>query len=346
MFRKILLICLVLLSCGLSLAKDKTFFPASDERLQFWGRHWSDGTSTIMSWPGATLTFRFTGSRVKLLLADSTRNTFWTKLDQNEWQRFDDIQGMTEISLTDQILPPGKHQLTLVKKTETGWDRMQVKGILLEPGETLLDPPGLRKHKIEFIGDSITAGFKVHGDFNNKTSDGRLTYGYQAAEQVGAEPQITAISGIGVSHNYLKASDAGTLPGIYRRVDCGNDKLMMDFSKWVPDIITVNLGTNDNGIPVGDDFFDAHALAFLRQLRDFNPKSWILVLEPFHGFKAANWKRVVAQRQKEKDKKVVYIDTTGWLNPKTDCTDGTHLNPTGNSAIASKLVPVLKQYLK
>ncbi len=335
-----------LLLAGLTgLASARVFYPATDSNIRFIGRVWSDPSTVNMTWPGSTLKFRFTGKRVMLVLAEKNDSTYWVKIDDRDWKVFNDLKGETEIDLAGEILPAGEHELTLVKKTET-WVRDRIKGIYLEDGEKLLPPPPPAKYKVESIGDSITAGFKVHGVHNNANSDGRLSYAYQAAVMAEADPMITAISGIGVSHNYTKASDAGTMPKIYLRVDGGYPEKVMNFKNWEPDLITINLGTNDSSPYADPVFFKSHALSFLRYLRTIHPKSWILVLRPFKGFYEAEWKTVVDQRKREGDTHIAFIDTTHWVDPAVGYTDGTHLNPVGNKMAADKLAPVLQEYLQ
>ena len=57
-------------------------------------------------------------------------------------------------------------------------------------------------------------------------------------------------------------------------------------------------------------------------------------------------RKIVDIRKKEGDKKLEFIDTTGWLDAQMDYTDGTHPNPQGHRKAADKLIPVLKKYLK
>jgi lysophospholipase L1-like esterase len=348
MFKKSLIVLItssLLLGIMASSASARVFYSATDPNFRFIGRVWSDPSTVNMTWPGSTMKFRFTGKRVMLVLAEKNDSTYWVKIDNGDWKVFNDLKGETEIDLAGEILPAGEHELTLVKKTET-WVRDRIKGIYLEDGEKLLPPPAPAKYRVEAIGDSITAGFKVHGVHNNANSDGRLSYGYQAAVMADAEPMITAISGIGVSHNLTKAADAGTMPKIYLRVDGGYPEKVMDFKNWEPDAITINLGTNDTSPYADPVFFKSHALAFLKQLRSIHPKAWILVLRPFKGAYEAEWKTVVAQQKKSGDTKVEFIDTKGWVDPATGYTDGTHPNPAGDKMAAEKLAPILKEYLE
>ncbi|MFB3896730.1 MAG: GDSL-type esterase/lipase family protein, partial [bacterium] len=112
-----------------------------------------------------------------------------------------------------------------------------------------------------------------------------------------------------------------------------------------PNIITINLGTNDRSAGADTTQLEQRFYEFLTELRTLHPQSWILVLRSFHGFWENNENKIVEQRKQSGDKKIAFIDTTGWLDLKTDYTDGTHPNPLGHRKAADKLVPILKQYL-
>jgi lysophospholipase L1-like esterase len=321
------------------------FIPATDTRIQYIGRVLVENNIVNLTWPGSELQGRFTGTSLKLVLADSTKNSIWVRLDKQEWTALNDLSNQTIINLTPEKLIPGTHEFIIVKKTESSWGRLSIKGILLDNTEKLLSPPLRLKHRIEFIGDSITAGFAVRGKRSAVNDDARATYGFQAAAEVNAEPWITAQSGIGIIRNYGAKEEVGTMPLKYQNLELYNDTYKTDFAQWQPEIITINLGTNDHSASADTTQLEKRFYEFLTELRTLHPKSWILVLQPFHGFFADNEKKIVEQRNRAGDKKVTFIDTTGWLDRKTDYTDGTHPNPLGHRKAAEKLIPVLKQYL-
>lgn len=347
--RRGLWICFILMSLlWLAIPAEATVFvPANDSRIQYWGRVYSENSIVNLDWPGTTIVVKFTGRRIKMRLLEPTKNTWWIRIDNQDWRRFDEPGTATEFEMTDSILSEGEHTLIVSKKNESGWGYMRVVGFILEDGEKVLPPPARPSKSIEFIGDSITAGFAVHGPYNNKNGDGRLTYGYVASMDLGVEPIITAVSGIGLSHNLYKMSDVGTLPKAYDRINNTVKKHQMDGKPIDPAIITVNLGTNDSD-PMADPLvFQTHAYAFLKQLRSHHPQSWILVMEPFKGMFEEQWRNAITKIQtKDKDSKVVFIKTDGWLDPKKGSIDGTHPNEIGNRGIADKLVPILREYLE
>jgi lysophospholipase L1-like esterase len=298
-----------------------------------------------LTWPGSYLEGRFTGTTLKLVLADSTKNSIWVRVDKQEWTAMNDLSNQTIINLTPEKLIPGTHEFIIIKKTESGWGRLSIKGIMLDKSEKLLSPPPRLKHRIEFIGDSITAGYAVHRKTSAANDDARATYGFQAAEEIGAEPWLTAQSGIGIIRNYGANDDAGTMPLKYQNLELYNDAYKTDFTQWQPEIITINLGTNDHSASADTTQLEKRFYEFLTELRVLHPNSWILVLRPFHGYYEHIEKKVVEQRIKTGDGKIAFIDTTGWLDLKTDYSDGTHPNPTGHRKAAEKLVPILKDYL-
>ena len=74
--------------------------------------------------------------------------------------------------------------------------------------------PGLA-HKIEFIGDSITAGYgvddevKEHG-FSTATEDVTKTYAYKTAAALQADYSIVAYSGHGIISGYTGDGEKNT----------------------------------------------------------------------------------------------------------------------------------------
>lgn len=112
--------------------------------------------------------------------------------------------------------------------------------------------------KLEFIGDSITSG---EGTFGAKEEEDWIPmffsalrdYAYLTAKELDAEYRVFSQSGWGV-HSTWDNNINGAIPKYYRQI-CGlmkgekNQKLGgnedFDFSSWQPDVIVVNLGTND-----------------------------------------------------------------------------------------------------
>lgn len=124
-------------------------------------------------------------------------------------------------------------------------------------------------HTIEFIGDSITCGYGVDDEhelhsFSTATEDVTKTYAYLTAEQLQADYSIVSFSGYGIITGYTENDQKLTthlLPDYYEKVGKSEGKfdgivlpqdLCWDFNKFVPELIVINLGTNDDSYTKDD----------------------------------------------------------------------------------------------
>lgn len=121
-------------------------------------------------------------------------------------------------------------------------------------------PVAERPFRIEFIGDSITSGegtigAKAEEDWIPMWFSAIHNYCTMTAESLNAEYRIISQSGWGVLTSWDN-NPHGNIPEYYGQV-CGllagerNEALGAfqenDFDSWQPDVVVVNLGTNDDG---------------------------------------------------------------------------------------------------
>ncbi|MDF2943681.1 MAG: family lipase, partial [Herbinix sp.] len=117
-----------------------------------------------------------------------------------------------------------------------------------------------KPYKVEFIGDSITSGegsigAKIELDWIPMWFSAINNYCKMTAEVLNAEYRIISQSGWGVLTSWDNNPHAN-IPEYYEQV-CGiltgrkNEVLGAfkenDFASWQPDVVVVNLGTNDSG---------------------------------------------------------------------------------------------------
>ncbi|SES93647.1 cellulase family glycosylhydrolase [[Clostridium] polysaccharolyticum] len=157
-------------------------------------------------------------------------------------------------------------------------------------------PAKAKAHKIEFIGDSITCGYgiddeNINGGFKNSTEDGSKTYAYKTAQMLDADYSVVSVSGIGVISNYTGAgskNDENVMPKYYDKLAyswaafgdwTSPAKVEWDFSKFQPDAVVINLGTNDSSYVAHDAAreleFVAGYVDFIKQIREKNPDATI-----------------------------------------------------------------------
>ncbi|MEK4143241.1 SGNH/GDSL hydrolase family protein [Paenibacillus sp. FSL L8-0333] len=134
---------------------------------------------------------------------------------------------------------------------------LQIHAVKMD-GEFL--PVADKPHKIEFIGDSITSGegsigAKAEEDWIPMWFSAINNYTSMTADALNAEYRVISQSGWGVLTSWDN-NPHGNIPDGYEQV-CGlltgakNEALgafqAHSFESWQPDVVVVNLGTNDGG---------------------------------------------------------------------------------------------------
>lgn len=119
-------------------------------------------------------------------------------------------------------------------------------------------PVEAQAYKLEFIGDSITSaegciGAKGDLDWIPMYFSGSNCYSYFTATELNAEYRTISQSGWGLLCGW-DANPYSNIPEHYtkvcslqrgdRQIAAGSD-LCNDFNKWQPDVVVLNLGTND-----------------------------------------------------------------------------------------------------
>ena len=154
-----------------------------------------------------------------------------------------------------------------------------------------------RDLKIEFIGDSITCGYGVddpikENHFRTSTEDNTKTYAYKTAAALDADYSMISISGWGIISGYTGndvKQENSVLPKVYDKLgftwgaSLGKTRpaqIQWDFSKFQPDVVVINLGTNDASYTKRksdrvQEYTDAY-VEFLKDIREKNPSAHII----------------------------------------------------------------------
>jgi len=262
-----------------------TFIAADDPLLRYVGRTDSRVPHTRgLSWSGTELRARFTGTRLGLRMASlHGANHFDVEIDGHRRSLVVTGEAAQEWRLRAP-LPAGRHELRLVKRTEGAMAEARFDGLLLADDGTLLPPPPARALRLEFYGDSITAG-ACDGDMgvdqyeDLSTHDGTRAYSALTAQRLGADYVGIAVSGIGITRTWGDL----LMPQVWDRVAPHLDAPVAAPDPREPDVVLVNLGQNDHGLPAsrGEPFpheFAGKYLDFIRQLRHRYPHARLVLL--------------------------------------------------------------------
>jgi len=229
------------------------FFPASDEAFQFIGRFDKTNPNSLrFDWPNSTIQFQFTGSDIALALKGGEKNYFNVFIDDT----LHDVlhQPNDSIIKIKDIQTKGLHTFRLQKRTEGDMGIATFSGIYLSENQKLIASEIKSIKKIEFIGNSITCGYGSEGLSRNEkflpsTENVNKSYALIISEALNAESHVIAHSGLGVVRNYGDKNNITTtrptMPMRYNRVLDSDATLKWDFDIWKPDMVVINLGTND-----------------------------------------------------------------------------------------------------
>ena len=139
--------------------------------------------------------------------------------------------------------------------------------------------------KIEFIGDSITCGYGLEGiwekdTFTTTQERPDKAYAFLTARALSAEFQLCSWSGIGITSNYVDPATiflpetSWLMPACWPYTDkkgqlrLKQEPEVWDASKFPPDIVVINLGTNDISWVRGMEERRLAYVAGLRQLME------------------------------------------------------------------------------
>ncbi|SED07827.1 GDSL-like Lipase/Acylhydrolase family protein [Amycolatopsis tolypomycina] len=202
------------------------------------------------TWPGIYFEGRFRGTGVGVVLNDAT-NDYDVQVDGTTVATL-----VTPGRTTYQVrgLTDAEHRVRLVKRTESPWAAGEFGGFVASPGGEILAKPAARSRQIEFIGDSLTAGYgnlsttrdcSGNGGIDRNT-DTDLSYGALTARGLDADYQINAQSGRGMVRNY-NGGDPGTdfRTAYDRTLQNAAADVWHNPATWRPQLVVVALGTND-----------------------------------------------------------------------------------------------------
>ncbi|SEW45266.1 GDSL-type esterase/lipase family protein [Chitinophaga arvensicola] len=302
-----------------------------DPNIKYFGR-WNFGDTSQYTnyWGGGYLRVKFTGTTIKMKVGHPTH--YFAKIDNGPWVSYLNASGT--INLTPTPLSSGTHTISVAQGKDYDY-LFNFQGFILDAGATT-SAPSAATDLIEWIGDSITAGYT---DAQANVSG----YPWVCSELLGTEHTQIAYPGITLVSGY---ANEGSMEVQYfkQRNSSQANSPDWDFTRYTPKIIVINLGTNDNGKQVPDAQFQSSYIAFLANIRNKFPNAEIFVMRTFINVKTTPTLAAVNARIAAGDNKLHYINTDGWMT-NADYTDGLHPSVSGNIKAANLLKPILEPYL-
>jgi Carbohydrate esterase 2 N-terminal/GDSL-like Lipase/Acylhydrolase family len=246
-------------------SRAEVFVPATDSNIQYIGRiDIINPLSPKISWTSTQVVANFQGNFIKVKIF-SRGNTYYNT----------NVDGKTNFLLLKngnitytlaRNLKSGIHTVVLFKR-DSPRNPQDFNGFITEDGKKLVAPPKRKTFKIEFYGDSKTQGAQVDikgngGDMQDSMIFDNNAHSYPAYKAKYFNAEYTCIAKNGVSLTPYTTRE--NLPDVYDRTGMGKDYALWDFTKWQPDVVCINLRTNDAPFP--KDFTERY-VNFVGELR-------------------------------------------------------------------------------
>ena len=340
--------------------------PPNHPEIQYFGRvDCSDPAAPAFGFPGVTIRMRFEGDEVGFVLDDSGTatypNFYNVVIDDQEPIVVKMEPGENTITAATD-LEDTEHTVEIFKRVESnsGKGRGAFLGFRIPEGsEPLHLAP--KPYRLEVVGDSISCGYgnEISVDdptgytYTTENSNAYNAWGAIAARDLDAEYLATAYSGRGIYRNY-SGGGGETLPEMYLKSIPDGSSAIWDVHQFTPDVLVINLGTNDfsPGLDV-DTMDDAQAefeltyLEFVETLRSYYPQAvFILAVGPMlsdgypSGYRALTRVResleaIVAARAADGDGDVHFLELPQQSAPYGEDwhpTVATHMSMAGDLA--------------
>jgi len=330
---------------------DKNFFVADHPSIQYTGRIDFSNTELPRMWsPGVYISMQFRGTSITALIKDQElwgKNHNYLEIVVDGDKKRIQTKGKTNY-ITLSNCGAGFHQLTICKNTESNIGYIEFGGVYCD---YLLKPLPRPKHKIEFIGNSITCG--ASSDMSDipcgkgvwqDQHNAYMAYGPVTARALNAQWHLSSVSGIGLIHSCCNLDI--TMPPVFDKIEMRGDSIPWDFKKYQPDVVTVCLGQND-GIQDSATFCKAY-IDFINRLRGYYPKAQLVLLtspmadEKLKAVLKMQILAVIDYFKNEKDKKVSYYFFPRSYNGGCDY----HPSLEEHQLIAAELTSYLKKLMR
>jgi len=274
-----------------------TFVSPADKHILYAGRiSFTNPERPAWNYPGVQIVAAFEGTSLKMM-AKPNSGYFVAQIDGAEPFKVAFRGAKDSVVTLATALPDTLHTVRLMYAIEGYEMYPEFWGFILDSGRQLVDAPALPSRKIEFIGNSITCGYGNEGTdknehFEYETENHYYSYASITARKLNAQHWVVARSGIGAYRNYGEAktgSPRSCMPVQYEYtgyaldLDLRQEPTFLsekwDFNRYQPDVVCINLGTND----LSTRNYDLTLLKqgyqkLYKMVREHNPKAKIVFL--------------------------------------------------------------------
>ena len=317
---------------------------ADNSYYRIHGRTEADENGLRLSWSNSGIEFLFNGNRAELHFGESFADQpYYVKVFIDKGQQKYCIDGKSPKILLD-CQRNTCHHVKALLITENNSPLLLKKIRIYGKTPEFLPKPEDKKLKLEFMGDSITAGFGVvaakdQDTFYTYEEDSTQTYAFLTAEKLDADLRTICVSGQGVWKNC--AGETG-----YRFEKIFDMSLRAkdgyDHSAWQPDVMILNCGTNDVPGKTTEEIMYTEGSALIDKVRKAYPKAHIIWMYGMMNSKfTETLDRLVADKRREGDDKIHFLHVDEIYSQKNEV--GAIGHPNVNASV--RVSGILSRYI-
>lgn len=310
----------------------QTFIPADHSYILYTGRvGFAERKAPAFYYGYSSFRTRFEGTSLALEFEeDNWGSGSWIGIridggNEIALQLIKDTRSVYQVAVG---LKRGSHDLLVYRRTDSVSGCFKFHGLYLDPSCKLLDPGGRPSRRIEFYGDSVTAGAMVEAigyegkpDSEVRTNnDGeRLcnaywSYAAIAARKLNAEAHINGLGGLSLNdgNGWWCGEDTIGLETTWDKLDPIKQRLSpWDFSRFSPHVVVIAIGQNDGRrLDINDSYmrqkWQSDYNALLDKLRGKYPHA-AFILTTTLLYHDKGWDDALEQiAEKRKDKVLFY----------------------------------------
>ncbi len=242
----------------LCFAGRKDTIPANNPYIEYTGRiDFSNPLAPEFSYSGVSIRACFVGTSISMIMNDDIGQNFYNIiLDGKVIDTLNISVGKKTYKLAEE-LEDKLHEIEIFKRTEQMFGKTRFFGFVVDRRTNLTPIVNKRNRLIEYIGNSITCGYGNEGangeKFGPTTENHYMTYAAITSRNLNARHLAVCKSGIGIYRNYngpITGND-DCMTNFYTRIFLYDENPKYSFAES-PDLVCINLGTNDFSTIGGD----------------------------------------------------------------------------------------------
>jgi hypothetical protein len=256
--RNLLLLLSGIICTTLCFAGSVDTIPPGNKFIEYTGRiDFSNPNAPEFSYSGVSIRACFTGTSISMIMDDKTGQNYYNLiLDGKLLDTVKITMGKKTYKIADE-LENKIHEIEIFKRTEEMFGKTKFFGFVVDKGSYLTSIVNKRTKLIEYIGNSITCGYGNEGQnggiFGPTTENHYMTYAAITSRNFNARHLAVCKSGIGIYRNWdgPATGNADCMTNYYTRTFLWDENPKYSFSEK-PDLICIDLGTNDFSTTGGD----------------------------------------------------------------------------------------------